>query len=231
MAIRRPSHTNEKNVNINTQVFWDSRFAGGYWENLGGRTQTRDFAEAQSKYIALPKKFAGTLLDFGCGLGDAIPVYRKYFPAARLVGVDFSEAAIDKCRESYGSIAQFVCGDHQGCPEADVIVTSNVLEHLENDQEVASILLSKSKELYIVVPYREQYLIDEHLRAYDKHSFDALSPVRVKAFASRGWSQYGIRSRWWEFHTKNLLRPCLGKPLLRRRMQVMFHFHNKTNQG
>lgn len=210
---------------INTKVSWDSRFQSGEWESIGGRTQTRSFAEAQSRYLTLPKTFKGTLLDFGCGLGDAFPVYRKNLPFARLIGVDFSDAAIQKCSERYGSIGDFVCTDHLGCPEADVIVTSNVLEHLDNDQEVAATLLSKCRKLYIVVPYREQYLIDEHLRAYDKHSFDALNPVRRKVFASQGWSQYGLK-RWWEFHFKNLVRPFFGKPHLRRRMQILYEFHN-----
>ena len=217
-------------MKINSKNFWNDRFSNNFWESQGGRQQTHDFACAQVGHFDIKNNFSGRLLDFGCGLGDAFPVYRQTFPAARLVGVDFSSEAIKKCHEYYGSIGEFICSDHQSCPEADVIVTSNVLEHLENDQDVAKTLLSKCRELYIVVPYREQYLIDEHLRAYDKHSFDALSPVRIKVFASRGWSQYGLRWRWWEFHTKNLLRPFFGKPLSRRRMQILYHFRNPDSR-
>lgn len=212
--------------NINSQKSWDFRFQSGEWEAIGGCNQTREFAKAQCRQFTIAHSFSGTFLDFGCGLGDAFPIYRRHLPMARLMGVDFSESAVEKCRERYGSFADFVCSDHHGCPTADVIVTSNVLEHLENDQEVARTILSKCRELYIVVPYREQYLIDEHLRAYDKRSFDALSPVRIKVFATKGWSQYGLRKRWWEFHFKNLLRPAFGKPHLRRRMQVLYHFRN-----
>lgn len=215
-----------RNMNINSQLFWDRRFSSGDWESDDGRSQTTYFAIMQTRNFRIPRDFYGCILDFGCGLGDAFPVYRQKYPAAKLVGVDFSSAAIEKCIASYESIADFICTDHYKCPEAEVIITSNVLEHLDNDQEVARSLLSKCRDLYIVVPYREQHLISEHLRAYDKHSFDALSPIRTKVFASKGWSQYGIKSCWWQIYIKNILRLIFRKPTLRRRMQILYHFHN-----
>lgn len=211
---------------INTQGYWDEIFLSGYWDSVGGREQTQSFAKKQTQYFKVNEEFSGTILDFGCGLGDAFKVYKKKYPFAKFIGVDFSISAIEKCIKHYGPIADFICTDHLGCPDSDVIITSNVLEHLDNDQEVARSLLSKCRDLYIVVPYREQHLISEHLRAYDKHSFDALSPIRTKVFASKGWSQYGIKSCWWQIYIKNILRPIFRKPTLRRRMQILYHFHN-----
>lgn len=215
-------------MNINTRKFWDDRFASGEWEAVDGRSQTANFAITQSRKFNIPYNFTGSILDFGCGLGDALPVYRKKYSLAKLIGVDFSSAAVEKCVVLYGAIADFICADHSACPDADVIITSNVLEHLENDQLVAQSLLSKCRDLYVIVPYREQYRISEHLRSYDKSSFDALSPCGIKVFASKGWSQYGLRNLWWEFYIKNLLRPIFKKPTLRRRMQILYHFHNSS---
>ncbi len=153
-------------ANINTAAYWNDRFLSGHWEEVGGRAQTRDFAEAQLRAIGLPRSFSGSLLDFGCGLGDAFPVYRKAFPDARLIGMDVSSAAIDKCNERFPRLAQFLQGDHTMVPPVDVIVASNVLEHLSNDIEVATSLRSRCKALHIIVPFREDPRIDEHVHTY-----------------------------------------------------------------
>ena len=63
--------------NINTKEYWEKRFSTGDWEKSKGKTQTEDFAKSQVKYLNISKNFSGTILDFGCGLGDAFPVYKK----------------------------------------------------------------------------------------------------------------------------------------------------------
>lgn len=159
-------------MNINTKAYWEERFASGDWEEQHGRLQTRSFAKAQVKYFKIPPSFDGTILDFGCGLGDAIPVYRSAFPNARFIGVDISDSAIDLCRRRYGHIAQFIQGDHTSVPLADIIIASNVFEHLDNDREVAAHLLGKCKDLYIIVPYKEETAPGaEHVNSYDENYF------------------------------------------------------------
>ena len=214
-------------MQTNSREYWDRRFRSGDWVEVGGPSQTRDFAQAQVRRMSIEPDFAGSLLDFGCGTGDAIPVYRQRWPKAQLTGVDFSADAIAQCAGRYGDIASFVRVDHNSCPEADVIISSNVMEHLENDMAVVGSLAKKCRNLYIVVPYREQHLIDEHLRAYDADSFAAFAPVRIAVFPSRGWSQYGLRAVWWEFGAKNLLRPFFGKVRQRRRLQALFHIRGQ----
>ena len=159
-------------------------------------------------------------------MGDAFPIYKARYPFAKLIGVDFSPVAIKKCVSRYSDVASFTCVDHRRCPHAEVIIASNVLEHLDDDQDVLASLFSKCRDLYVVVPYREQYLISEHVRAYDKKSFDFFSPKRIKVFSSKGWSQYGLKIVWWDFGIKNVLRPFFGKTHQRRRLQILYHFHN-----
>ena len=211
--------------NINTREYWEGRFSSGDWENAQGRTQTRDFAEALVPHLGLDEGFRGTLLDFGCGLGDALPVYRRYFPQAKFLGMDVSEHAVRKCRQRYGDIAQFMQGEAAQAPEADIIVTSNVLEHLDDDIGVARTLLAKCQRLFVVVPYREWPLDAEHVRSYDDASFSALRPVGRAVFPSRSWSEFGVRLVR-RIYLKNMLRVLAGRRPHRRRLQIMYRFNS-----
>lgn len=209
--------------NVNSAEYWNHRFGTGDWARLGGFHQSRWFAEAQVRHYGMDKAFAGTLCDFGCGAGDAFPVYRREFPSARLVGVDFAADGIDLAKQRYGELAEFICGDITRVPVVDVIVCSNVIEHIEDDVALARQLLERCARLLVVVPYRERDLISEHLRSYDEHSFDALSPLRHKIFTTKGWSEYGLEL-YWDIYAKNLPRALLRRSLRERKRQILFEF-------
>ena len=211
--------------NINTREYWEGRFSSGDWENASGRIQTRDFAEALLPHLGLDETFRGALLDFGCGLGDALPVYHRHFPCAKLLGMDISEQAVRKCRQRYGDIARFMQGEAAQAPAAEVIVTSNVLEHLSDDIGVARTLLARCRLLFVVVPYREWPLDAEHVRSYDDSSFATLGPVERVVFASRSWSEFGWRL-WRKVYLKNVLLGLTGRPCRRRKLQVLYKFRS-----
>ena len=212
--------------NINTRNYWELRFASGDWEARRGRWQTRNFAMGQIPFLHLERDFDGTLLDFGCGLGDAMPTYNERYPKARLIGVDISQAAIEICKASYGSFAHFERGDVSSVPEVDVIISSNVLEHLDDDCGTASHLLSKCRHLYVITPYQENPLSPEHLRSYDKRHFQAVGVYSYTIFPCPGWSQYGLNDLWLQVRLKNVARFFLGRRLVRRNMQILYHFSN-----
>ena len=214
--------------NINTREYWEGRFSSGDWENASGRTQTRDFAEALAPRLGLDETFQGTLLDFGCGLGDALPVYREHFPRAKLLGMDISEHAVCKCRQRYGNIAQFMRGDATQIPDTDVIVTSNVLEHLDDDIGVARTLLARCRRLFIVVPYKEWPMDREHVRSYDDLSFSELRPICRTVFASHSWSEFGLKL-WRKIYLKNLFRALGGFSCHKRRLQIMYEFKSDSD--
>lgn len=213
--------------NINTKSYWESRFSSGNWEVSGGRSQTEQFALAAIPYLNIPFEFAGRILDFGCGLGDAIPVYRQHFPNASLLGMDISETAVEKCRAKYGDLASFFCGDHTETPPADIIIASNVFEHLSNDLEIATSLIERCKTLYVIVPFNEAPLHSEHVRKYKKNSFSELGAVRHKVFLCEGWSQFGY-NLFVDIYLKNVARPFIGKSIVNRGRQILFEF--KSNK-
>lgn len=209
----------------NSAEYWNERFTSGEWERKGGRSQTRNFAESQIQYFGLPSDFSGTILDFGCGLGDSMPVYATHFPNAKLLGIDFSTEAIRLCEQKYNSIADFICGDHTSVPEVDVIIASNVFEHLPDDLKIAEYLKQKCKVLFIIVPYMEELAESgEHINRYDESSFPAIGHRILKVFKTKGWSQYGF-DLYFTTYFMNFFRPLLGKKKVKVRKQIMFIFN------
>lgn len=210
-------------MNINTKDYWENRFALGDWEAKMGNLQTTLFAKTLVRYLRIPAGFSGKILDFGCAFGDAIPIYREQYKYASLIGVDIAQTAIAKCKERYGDIAQFIQCDYTQIPDADVIVSSNVFEHLSNQMEVARYLLTKCSDLYIIVPYKEVLLLGtEYVNSYDENSFSELEECNYIVFVSEGWSQYGWHL-WFDIYLKNLLRPFFDRKIVRRSKQIMFH--------
>jgi len=211
-------------ININTKSYWDNRFSNGDWESKNGRNQTMEFAKSQVSLLDIPKDFSGSILDFGCGLGDAFPIYKDVYPNAKLIGLDLSEKAIEKCRTKYGEIAEFISGDYMVVPKVDIIITSNVFEHLSNDKAISSHLKKQCDVLYIVVPYREVITqVCEHVNSYDENSFKDLNLQFYKIFITRGYSQYGF-SLLIDVHLKNILRPLIGRRMVKRSKQILMKF-------
>lgn len=218
-------------ASVNSKKYWDNRFSTGDWGAVGGNHQTAHFAQAQVRRLRLPRSFHGTLVDFGCGEGDALPIFKRAWPDARYIGIDFSTSAIERARARRGNDAEFMAGSHEVCPIADVIVASNIMEHLEDDVAVAGELQKKCRDLYIIVPFEEQYLIEEHVRRYSRNSFSVFNVLRIEVFACRGWSHYGFVRRIWHVHMKNVLRPLFGRVKLKPRLQVMYHIRGERQDG
>lgn len=143
--------------NPNTREAWEKEFdADGFWEQNSGRRQTRMFAGRFHRHIRVPLTGKFTVLDVGCAVGDALPVWRKRYPMAQLHGMDVSQRAIERARQEFGLMAQFRQGgfdDIQG--QYDVIYCCNVLEHFEKNVEIARVLLRHCSILYIMTPYAE----------------------------------------------------------------------------
>ena len=211
-------------ININTKEYWEQRFSSGDWETKGGNNQTAQFAQSQLQHFDMPENFSGTILDFGCGLGDAIPLYHQKYPKAKLIGLDISESAIESCRTKFGNIAEFISGDHTNVPAGvNVIIASNVFEHLTGGEEIARVLSSKCDALYIIVPFEENMVTGckEHVNRYSRNSFQNIKTSWIKIFTSKGWSEFGV-NLYFNVYFKNILRPFFGKRIAKRNMQIMF---------
>lgn len=73
------------------------------------------------------------ILDFGCGIGNATPFLREYFPDCEITGTDVSPASLDIARENSGVAARFLVMDEATIPVEDgyfgLAFVSCVLHH------------------------------------------------------------------------------------------------------
>lgn len=220
-----------------TRQWWENYFAeGGGWERNGGRQQSRLFAEHFVRLLQIERSGNFSLLDVGCALGDAIDVFAKAFPQARLTGVDFSAVAIERCRRQYGPIAQFAVGDIDSIVgRFDLIYCSNTLEHFSNFVEKARALAAHCDRLCILVPYKELYdgrplqpnSTEHHQATFYDDSFDAL--IREGVAESINRFVFSAPGAWgWTpsekvfQQMKNVLRPLFKRPILSEPLQVFY---------
>lgn len=143
--------------NPNTRSHYEDSFVvGGRWEQDGGPEQTRSFARCFHRHVRVPFEGEFSVLDVGCALGDALPVWHQHCPKARLFGCDVAQVQIDRCIQRYGKYGQFFRASFEEIEGIwDVICCSNVLEHFEQHVEIAELLLTHCKMLYVVTPYAE----------------------------------------------------------------------------
>jgi SAM-dependent methyltransferase len=94
------------------------------------------FAEKRVAYTALwlrkllvfaPRRLA----DFGCGVGNSTPHFRRHFPEAELLGLDVSAASIERAKQIYGDASKFLLIDEaRGGGECDLVYSNGVFHHI-----------------------------------------------------------------------------------------------------
>lgn len=83
-------------------------------------------------------------------------------------------------------MADFTAGTEKEMQDADIVIASNVFEHLTDDKKVAEKILQKTKVLYITVPYKETRLMNEHINSYDELYFSEFNALWFKIFFFKG---------------------------------------------
>ncbi len=85
-------------------------------------------------------RYAGDILEIGCGTGNYTALLRECYPSARITAMDISEAMVNRAREKLkaGDIT-FVVMDAQVFPDTRTydIVTSNACFHWLDDVDTA----------------------------------------------------------------------------------------------
>ena len=122
---------------INSKQYWNCRFQSGDWKQYDGDKQSVFFYTLACTAMSEPlrtdlERNAFHFVDYGCALGDGTAFLAHRFPSCSVTGIDFSDAAIQEASEKYPQCS-FEIGDiTQPLPKADVVFSSNTLEHLQD---------------------------------------------------------------------------------------------------
>lgn len=193
-------------MNINTIEYWDKRFAdNGNWVSLNGLAQTKDFMQCIVKELPdeIKHQFNGwKIADVGCGIATGVDVLNNSF-GAELTGIDFSEVAIEKNKELYPDYSFTTKLDKK----YDVIISSNVLEHVDDPLEyMTNLLRHSSKFLVVLVPYNEKIGdIEEHINIFDDYFFKDKVNGFKKVF------QKAIKTKYWMWEQLLVVYEKVGK--------------------
>lgn len=164
-------------MEINSKEYWDQRFQSGDWDENQGESQTIFFTELAYQLLPEPlKRELGQsrwrILDIGCAEGGGTALLADQFPNCNVTGFDFSPAAIELAQKRHPQCS-FVVGDlYQEIPKADVIFSSNTLEHLHNPQTIMEkMCCAASKYVILLLPFEDELQIAEHINFFSLSSF------------------------------------------------------------
>lgn len=122
-----------------------------YWQQRGRQEPKYRFVWVAER---LPDK--GTVLDVGCGDGAFLEYVHARKPDLRLIGIDGSEAAIQKLRDKKLEgevVSNLNAPDLSRFRDVDVIVAMELIEHLpEPERLMAELLNTRAEVFYITIP-------------------------------------------------------------------------------
>lgn len=136
-----------------TEEEFGARFASGDWGRSGGNLQSMGFALAA--LAALPAgtiPLTGTLLDYGCAMGDGTAVLATVFPTLTVTGCDISADAVRLAQARWPTLRFLKDDIEHPTQTADVIWTSHTLEHLADPKAVVEELLRRCHKLVAIFP-------------------------------------------------------------------------------
>ena len=175
---------------INSKEYWDERFLTKDWEKNNGKGQSLFFAKIA--HSAMPAFFkrdlvrnAWTVIDIGCALGDGTAYLAKQFPSCRFIGYDFSFEAIKQASDQYTNCEFAVADIYELNTSADVIFSSNTLEHLNNPNMLIEQMCNSAKKyVVLLLPLDDSLDISEHINIFSLDSF----PLHIGNFYLESYS-------------------------------------------
>jgi len=106
-------------------------------QGLSVSGETKDyFAESRVAWLAAQLRelnvAPGSIMDYGCGTGSAVPFFSQYFPYAELVGLDTSRRSLEVARQlNLGPKITFLaCHDYRPAGKVGLVFCNGVFHHI-----------------------------------------------------------------------------------------------------
>lgn len=183
---------------VNSPQWWEDYFRRA-WEANGGGEQTRHFmqrliAELPAAEADHLRHRATSIVDWGCAQGEGVDELGRAFGAEKVFGLDIAHTALETARRRFPS-HRFLHPDDAAVPRrADVVVSSNCLEHFAEPWRVAVRLARAARDLLILmVPCEEEPLCASHVVRFDERGF----PPWIGGLRLLGCRRVAVDPRHW----------------------------------
>lgn len=188
----------------NSPEYWEQRFSTRDWDKNHGEAQTRFFGALTTRLLPAwavsdIRHQQRSVADLGCAEGAGTVALAQVFPECKVMGVDFAASAIARARQLHPGLHFEVGSLETPPPEAQVLMLSNVLEHLSDPISVlrALGLQTQVKYLIVLVPLQEGQRHHEHLVTFDYNNF----PIRLGQLSLAAFDEVDLRGtpdeRFW----------------------------------
>lgn len=136
-----------------------------------------EFPQPEMKFKAIldafPKEWE-SVADIGCEQGTLTNYLKKQFPEKKVLAID----VVDKNRYNLDVILWDIQEDPPEGLEADVVVASEVLEHIRWWKDALKNLLKiTKKKLILTFPYGNSYLDPDHRNFWDDYSIEEIKEL------------------------------------------------------
>lgn len=161
-----------------------------------------------------------TILEVGCATGDLVGRFPIDIPLSNRYGIDISSFNIEFAKDEYpevnfcvGTFTEFLENEGKNI-EIDIVILSDILEHVENDIELLKMTGDYGKYILVNIPMEKCWEtrkrnygkcdISGHLRAYnlkDVQDLIAIAGLNIIDFTIK----YYCKETLYKSHLKDLL--------------------------
>jgi len=132
------------------------------------------------------------ILDFGSGVGNSIPFYRRYFPSCYIVCADVSRRSLEVAKGRFGKLASYVLFERGRLPVKsgvfDIALAACVFHHIPHAEHIA--LLREIRRVLSTTSGR--LFVYEH---------NPLNPLTVSAVRSCAFDRNAVLVPSWRMRT------------------------------
>lgn len=134
-------------------------------------------------------------MDVGCGDGRILAYLKEKVSLGEILGIDFSENALEKAKERGIEVIKKDLGDLNSLveiPEFDYVILFEVLEHFPNSEEILKWALKKSKKGVVFSVPNTGFIVHRLRLLFGRF------PLQWKAFPSEHLRFWTVKDmKWW----------------------------------